>query len=100
MTKYLLLSSVLLFILAGSVASAEPAATNPPLFVIEQTEPASPLCPAESPDVLFEIKPRQAVSICQGNPCDKTADCRPAGVAECAQCYCIGPAGDKHCGCI
>ena len=102
MAKYLLLSfAVLVLVLSGSAASAEPVAADPPLFAVEQVEPvSSPLCIAEKPDVLFEIKPRFAVSICQGNACDKTSDCRPPGVAECAQCWCIGPAGDKSCGCI
>ena len=100
MTKYLLLSSVLLLALAGSAAAAEPAAAAPPLFALEQAAPASPLCPAESPEGLFEIKPRLAVPICQGDACTKTSDCRPPGLPECAQCWCIGPAGDKSCGCI
>jgi len=102
MTRYLLLCTALL-VLAGSAAFAEPVGTNPPppLFAVEQVAPASaPQCAAQVPDGLFDIKPKPTVPICQGNPCDKTSDCRPVGVPECAQCWCIGPAGDKHCGCI
>lgn len=100
MAKHLLLSSLIFVLaLAGSAASAEPLATDPPLAGVEQVEPA-PVCMAQELDIFLELKPKPTVSICQGNPCDKTSDCRPVGVPECAQCWCIGPAGDKHCGCI
>jgi hypothetical protein len=99
MAKYLLLWSVTLF-LAGSAASAEPIATDPRLGGVEQVEPASMLlCPAQEQDVLLVLKSK-FVSSCQGDPCTKTSDCRPAGVPDCAQCSCVGPAGDKSCACI
>lgn len=104
MAKYLLLCSVfLVLVLAGSAASADPVATAPPppLFAADQVASASPpLCEAPAPEGLFDIKPKRMVSSCQGNGCDKTSDCRPPGVPDCAQCWCIGPAGDKSCGCI
>jgi hypothetical protein len=102
MAKFLLLCSLtLVLVLSGSAAFAAPPAADPPFFVVEQAETApdsAPQCVAEAP--VFEIKPKMAVSICQGNACTKTSDCRPAGVAECANCWCLGPAGDKSCGCF
>jgi hypothetical protein len=103
MTKYLLLWSVTL-VLAGSAASAEPPAAHPPLAGVLQVEPApAPLCKAQAPDLLLALNPKpqpKLVPICQGDGCTKTSDCRPAGLPECAQCWCLGPAGDKSCGCF
>ena len=99
MAKSLLLWSVGL-VLAGSAALADPAAVDPRLGGMEQVAPAAaPMCMAQEPVELFALKPK-VVSSCQGNPCDKTIDCRPAGVPDCAQCFCVGPAGDKSCACI
>ncbi len=97
MAKYLLLWSVTL-VLAGSAALAEPLATDPPLLGIEQLEPAPALCMPQELNGFLEPQPRM-VPICHGDPCTTTSDCRPVGVPECAQCWCIGPAGDKWCGC-
>jgi hypothetical protein len=99
MAKYLLLWSLTL-VLAGSAASAEPEAPDLPLFVVEQAPATAPAqqCTEQAP--AFEIKPKLTVSICQGNACTKTSDCRPAGVADCANCWCLGPVGDKSCGCF
>lgn len=100
MTKYLLLWSVTL-VLVGSAAPAEPLAAPPSLVgVLQQAEPGSaPLCKAQVLDLFVAPRPK-LVPICQGNGCTKTLDCRPSGVPECAQCFCLGPAGDKSCGCF
>jgi hypothetical protein len=99
MAKYLLLWSVTL-VLAGSAALAAPLASAPPLVGVEQAAPApAPLCMAQEVDVLLALE-TQLVPICQGNGCTKTSDCRPAGLPECANCWCIGPAGDKSCACF
>ena len=101
MVKNLLLWSVtLVLILTGSAALAEPLATDPPLFAVEQAEPApASLCMAQ--ELTMFPKPRpMVVPICQGNGCTKTSDCRPVGLPECAQCWCLGPAGDKSCSCF
>lgn len=100
MTKYLLLWSVTL-VFMGSAASAEPLAAHPSLAgVLQQMEPGSAAqCKAQKPDMFLPLQPK-LVPICQGNPCTKTLDCRPPGLPECAGCFCIGPAGDKSCGCF
>lgn len=99
MTKYLLLWSVTLF-LAGSAARAEAPATQPTLAGVLQAAAApAPLCESQKPD-LFNAFNARLVPICQGNPCDKTADCRPAGLPECSNCFCLGRAGDKSCSCF
>ena len=100
MTKYLLLWSVVL-VLAGSAAPAEPLAAHSPLVgVLQQVGPnPAPLCKAQESDGFLVLNPK-LVPVCQGNACTTTLDCRPSGVPECAQCFCLGPAGDKSCGCF
>jgi len=99
MAKTLLLCSVAFLLAAGTVLAQAPAGA-PPLFGPEPAQAASAqVCMAQELDVLAGLQ-TQDVPICAGNPCDKTMDCRPAGLPECANCWCIGPAGDKWCGCF
>lgn len=99
MTKSLLLCSVLL-LFVGSAARAEALPTSPPLFAAEQAVAApAQACLTQEMSFLNGLA-TALVPICQGNSCTKTSDCRPAELPECAQCWCLGPAGDKSCGCF
>lgn len=98
MVKSLLLFAFAL-LLVGSVASATtvpPAAPLAPALEAAQA-PAAQECASQ--DWLAQIQ-KEGVPICAGDGCDKTADCRPSGLPECANCWCLGPAGDKSCACF
>ncbi len=103
MAKTLLLWSVVLILAASAAFAAPPAPAAPsgaqPVKAAPILEPtAAPLC-LQAADVFAPLN-LKLVPICQGDGCSKTADCRPAGLPECANCWCVGPAGDKSCACF
>lgn len=104
MSKSLSLFALALLLVGGAASAAPtppaaPAASAPALLAGLEAAQAPPVQECAAQDWLSQIQ-KEGVPICQGNGCDKTADCRPVGLPECAQCFCVGPAGDKSCACI
>ena len=109
MAKTLLLCTVLLVLAASAAfaappAPAAPAAANLQMAIFAPVETApdvAPVCVEKEMAAALGIGAlAEDPPICAGDGCDKTADCRPAGLPECANCWCIGPAGDKWCACF
>lgn len=111
MRKHLFWALVLIAVVfAGSSASAQPVAAPAPMPAVA----APPSVPALALSATGECKAAsvagelevmlgvsaEGVPICHGNDCKKNSDCRPAEFPECANCWCIGPLGDKFCSCF
>jgi hypothetical protein len=111
MRKHLFWALVLISVVfSGSAASAEAVASPAPLPGVAAPAPLPALaasgageCQAASAAKELEVMlgvTAKGVPICHGNDCKKNSDCRPAEFPECANCWCIGPLGDKFCSCF
>ena len=114
MRKHLFWALVLISVVfAGPAASAQPVPA--PVAIPAVTASVAPAalpalatsgageCQAASASRELEVMlgvTAKGVPACHGNDCKKNADCRPVGLPECSNCWCIGPLGDKFCSCF